>query len=120
MAEGTFSDTRVEVWLGDFKTLWVGLHYDNPRTAGEYASEVFGGSYARVRTTMSDPVNRVIFNESDLSFNGLPAVKLTHIAGWSQAYNGTMEFSVPLPAPRVIVTGKGYYIPAGEIAITIP
>ena len=120
MAEGTFSDTRVAAWLGELATMWIGLHYDNPRSAGEYSSEVFGGAYTRLKVKMSEPVNRVIFNENDLQFNGLPAIKLTHLSGWDAAYNGTMEFSVPLPTPVVIASGKGYYVPAGEIAITLP
>lgn len=120
MATGAFSDTRAEIWLKQLGTLWISLHYDNPRTAGEYASEVFGGAYTRIKTVMSDPVNRVIFNTSDMNFAGLPAVKITHIAGWDKQYNGSMEFSVPLPSPVVVVAGKGYYLPANELAITIP
>lgn len=120
MATGSFSDTRAETWLKQLSTLWISLHYDNPRTAGEYASEVFGGAYTRIKTTMGEPVNRVIFNTSDCSFAGLPAVKITHIAGWNSQYKGQMEFSVPLPTPVVVVAGKGYYLPANELAITIP
>lgn len=120
MAEGTFSDTRAETWLSQLGTLWVALHYDNPRSAGEYSSEVFGGSYARQKISMSDPVDRVIFNVNDANFTGLPAVRITHIAGWSTQYNGTMEFSVPLPTPVVVATGKSYYLPANQLAISIP
>lgn len=88
MARGRFSDSRVHGWLAELATCYVSLHFDNPDTAGAYASEVFGGSYVRCKTTFSIPSNRATWNTSLISFTGLPACTLTHMGIWDAAYNG--------------------------------
>ena len=120
MEEGGFTDYRVNKWLKDMKSLYIGLHYANPNVSGAYASEVFGGSYARVLATFSEPDGRVIFNESTLTFRGMPSVKITHISGWDDQYSGNMEIYIPLTEPFAVQAGKSYEIQASMLAISLP
>lgn len=120
MQNGSFSDYRVHKWLTDMGTIWVALHYDDPTIAGAYASEVFGGSYQRVRVEFSEPVNRVIFNSQDVTFKGLPTIRITHLVGWDNQYSGNMEFSVPLPEAINVLAGKSFRIPTETLAISLP
>ena len=120
MASGVFSDYRVEKWLLELKQMWVSLHYDDPSISGAYASEVFGGSYTRVRTTFSDPVGRVIFNESDMLFRGLPTVRITHVGAWDAQYNGNLELSVPLPTAVSVMAGKSFQLRSEQLGISLP
>lgn len=115
---GRFSDYRVEKWLDDLSVVWIAAHYDNPDVAGAYASEVFGGSYARVRCPMTQTANRAVFNLQPINILGLPAVTVTHIAGWDNQINGNMEFSIALPSPVRVVAGKSLPIPANTIALS--
>lgn len=120
MDTGGFSDYRANLWLDEVKTVWIGLHYADPNSSGAYASEVFGGSYRRVQTTFTDPDARVMFNDASIIFKGLPAVKITFIAGWDAQYNGNMEFYIPVTNPVTVLAGKGYTIDANQLAISLP
>jgi len=120
MSHGMFSDYRVEKWLDELSSVWFSLHYDDPQTAGDYASEIFGGSYARVKGEMTEATGRVIFNSSDILFKGLPTVVITHIGGWNTKYNGDLEFSLPLPEPVRVLAGKQFLITGGELALNLP
>lgn len=115
---GRFSDHRVELWLNELSTIWLAAHYDNPDVAGAYASEVFGGSYARVMCPLTQSSNRVVYNLNPVTILGLPAVTVTHIAGWDTQINGNMEFSIPLPSPVRVLAGKSLPIPASAIALS--
>ena len=120
MASGTFSDYRIHLWLDDLAVLWLALHFDDPNIAGAYASEVFGGSYSRVKATFSAPEGRVIFNDDTVEWTGLPTTKITHIAGWNSQYNGDMEYSVPLPKTVHMTAGKRYQVSSEMLAISLP
>jgi len=120
MEIGGFSDYRANKWLTDIDKIWVALHYADPNISGAYASEVFGGSYSRVKTDFTDPDGRVMFNSSSIVFKGLPAVRLTHIAGWDKQYNGNMEFYIPLGTPTAVLAGKSFEVQASQLAISLP
>jgi hypothetical protein len=119
MQVGGFSDYRANKWLTQLSTVWIGLHYADPNISGAYASEVFGGSYARKKVTFTAPDARVMFNGESIVFKGLPSVRLTHIAGWDKQYNGNMEFYIPLTSQVTILAGKGFTIDADQLAINI-
>lgn len=118
MTTGKFSDYRVNRWLNEIEDCWLALHFDNPDVAGAYASEVFGGSYTRMKCKMSSASNRGIYSLDSVLFTGLPAVGITHIAGWDAQYNGNLEWSAPLANPVKIPLGKTYSVPAGVIALS--
>jgi hypothetical protein len=115
---GRFSDYQVNKWLDDFNKVWVAAHFDNPDVAGAYASEVFGGSYARLQVVMDQSTNRVVYNTADFSIKGLPAVTVTHLAGWDVQINGNLLFSVELPAPMRIAAGKSLDVKKQTIALS--
>jgi hypothetical protein len=119
-AQGLFSDYRINLWLADLTTLWLGLAFDDPNIAGAYASEVFGGSYARIKVVFGDPDGRAIFNTSDITWTGMPATRVTHVVGWNAQYNGDMEYSVPLPQAQPVLAGKKFSVPSAALAISLP
>lgn len=119
MSTGPFSTYQVHEWLGDIATGWAALHFDNPETAGAYASEFFGGSYTRIAYTMTQPTNRGMFTLTDLVFTGLPAGKILYIAGWDAQYNGNYLWSAPLPSPVTVLAGKSKSFPAGTIGLSM-
>jgi len=120
MESGNFSDYRVHLWLAQLGKTWVALHFADPNVSGAYASEVFGGSYSRMKTTWSTPDSRVMFNEVSVYFKGLPSVKISFIAGWDKQYNGNLEFCIPLTDPVPVLAGRGYTIDANMLALSLP
>lgn len=115
----TFTDYRVHQWLSQFTELWLSLHYDNPDTAGAYASELFSGSYTRIAVTMGVPNSRGVFVTSDVTFTGLPATRITHLGGWDAQYNGNLEFSAPLPAILTVLAGSSKTFPSNTIGLSM-
>jgi hypothetical protein len=120
MDEGNFSDYRANKWLDQIGSLWIALHYADPSISGAYASEVFGGSYTRVKAEFSDADNRSIFNTSSIIFRGMPNVNITFIGGWDAHYNGNLELYIPLATPAIVQAGKTYTIDASMLAISLP
>lgn len=120
MATGRFSDNRVEIWLNELQSVWLSLHFADPEINGAYASEVFGGSYGRIKVSFTQPVERVIFLDSDAVFRGLPVVKVTHIGAWDSQYNGNLEFSAPLETEIYVVAGGSVRIGVESLAISLP
>lgn len=118
-AAGAFSPFQVHEWLESVRKGWLALHYEDPDISGAYASEVFGGSYTRVRYEMSQPSNMAMFMLTDILYIGLPAVKVTHVAGWDDQNGGNWRWSAPLPAPHTVFEGKTLSLPAGTIALSL-
>lgn len=119
MSNGGFTDYQVEKWLSQLTHSWVSLHYTHPVIDGAYASEVFGGSYVRQRVDMSSPGSRAIYVEQDARFQGLPHVRITHIAGWTTQYNGDMQWWAEIPEPSVVLEGKSFIVPSSLIALSL-
>lgn len=115
----SFTDYRVHQWLGQFSTIWLSLHYDNPDVAGAYASELFSGSYARAKASVGQPSNRGVFIISDVTFVGLPSTRITHLGGWDAQYNGNLEFSSPLPSPLTVLAGGSKSFPGNSVVLSM-
>ena len=114
-----FTDYRINKWLSQLTTLWISMHYDNPDTAGAYASELFAGSYVRQKATIGSVSNKGVYIINGITFTGLPDTRITHIAGWDAQYSGNMEFSNPLPSPIIAISGSSKTFPALTIALSI-
>lgn len=115
-----FTDTIVDGWLRDIvDQCYLALHFDNPDLAGAYASEVFGGGYKRILTTFTTPDSRACFNDSDITWNGLPAITITHIAGWDALVNGNLMFFGLLPDPYRVQLGKSFTLSPFDLALSI-
>jgi hypothetical protein len=119
-AQGLFSDRRVNLWLSQLTSVYLGLAFDDPNIAGAYASEVFGGSYARILVAFDTPDGRAIFNTSDVVWTGMPATRVTHVVAWNAQYNGDMEYSVPLAKAEPVEAGKKFTVPSATLAISLP
>lgn len=115
-----FTDTIVDGWLRDIvENCYLSLHFDNPDLAGAYASEVFGGSYRRVKGSFTTPDSRACFNDTDVTWKGLPNITLTHIGGWDALVSGNLMFYGALPEPVRMTTGKNYTLPSFDISLSI-
>lgn len=116
---GRVTDFQAEAWLSSLGPAWFGLHHDNPVLAGAYASEVFGGGYARARSELSAPSNRSTWNLERLVYHSMPSVVVTHIGLWNAEVNGDLLVSIALDEPVNIVLSKTFSIPEREIAVSI-
>lgn len=120
MASGVFTEYLIEQWLNEIRNVWVSLHYADPTVDGNYASEVFGGSYGRVSVSFTDPNARVIFNDQDIIFRGMPTILVTHAGAWDAQYNGNMLYSAPLANPTRVIAGTSFRMDAESLAISLP
>lgn len=120
MSIGRFSDYQVEQWLSAYTSgCYLALHYDNPDVAGAYASEVFGGSYQRRKTTFTSPDGRTVLNLNAVKWTGLPAAIVTHVAGWDAQNNGNLLWSSSLDAVTRVTQGGGFMLGARVLALSI-
>lgn len=117
---GTFADDLVNGWLAAVAdTCWVSLHFDDPATAGAYASEYSGDGYKRVLAHFSNVTNRAIWNANALQFTGLDAGTITHLGGWNASLNGDLLFSTELPAPVRLTRGQGFTVNSEQLALSL-
>jgi hypothetical protein len=120
MSDGTWSDEQVHLWLQDVADAgWVSLHYDSPILGGLDRAEISGGGYKRIKVSFSQPSNRIIWSLTDARFTGLVQTQLTHFGIWSGESLGMLRASGLLPTKVIILNGKGFVIPAGELALSI-
>jgi len=121
MSVGRFSDYQVQQWLTDASQdgYWLALHYDNPDIAGAYASEVFGGTYKRVRADFTSVDGRTIWNAGPVRWPGLPSIVITHVAGWDAQLNGNLLWYSSLDAVVRITQGSAWAVSANTIALSM-
>ena len=121
MTIGRFSDFQVERWLGFLaqEGCYLALHYDNPDVAGAYASEVFGGTYRRVLADFSSVDGRTVWNTAPAKWTGLPAVGITHIAGWDAVVNGNLLWYSALPSIARVQVGQAFTLAGNTIALSV-
>lgn len=116
---GSFTDHQIEKMLALVNISWISLHYENPQVSGNYASEVFGGSYERQRATFGAPQDRGITITNGVLFTGLPAIAVTHIGGWDAKNNGNMDWYAPLERASRTFAGGTLSLPADSIVLSI-
>jgi len=117
---GRITNWQTEQWLQDIvENTYVAIHFDNPDVAGEWNSELFGGGYVRQKAAMYSPNDRAVWNSKAVTFNGLPAVLITHVCGWDAQINGNMRFSIALPEPVRVLAGSRYSFGPGVLAVSL-
>jgi hypothetical protein len=100
----------------------ISLHTADPGTTG--ASEVVGGSYARVAVTLGAASGGVKSNTNSLAFNVPSGTTITHWAGWNASTSGTFRISGELvdgngdPVSQNFATAGTYTVAAGELDLT--
>lgn len=116
---GKISAYQAERWLDQLQNSWVALHYEDPDISGAYASEVFGGGYARYPVTFSSASGRSIWNETSVVFAGLPSVVVTYIGLWDAAVNGNHLATMYLDTPVMVGAGGSMEWGPTSIAVTL-
>jgi hypothetical protein len=117
--DGSFTDAKVHEWLQEIaENCYVSLHYDTPAYGGLGDCEIEGGGYTRSKVAMSQPANRAIWSLEDARFSGLIQNKLTHFGIYNTAIGGMLVAYAPLPEPKTVLTGWGYTIHEGELALS--
>ena len=116
---GRISSYQAERWLADFQQSWVAMHYDDPEVAGAYASEVFGGGYARAQAIFTTPSSRAIWNVDPITFAGFPSVTITHLGLWDQEIGGNYMASIALDVPVRLLAGKQVVYAPNAIAVSL-
>jgi hypothetical protein len=123
---GIITDAQVHRWLQDIADAgFVSLHYDTPALSGVDKAEISGGGYRRFKMKWSDPDNRAIWSLDDARFTGLVQSKITHFGIWNKLNKGSRSDTAILMAyteldvPVRVLNGKGFVIPAGQIAVSM-
>jgi hypothetical protein len=80
--------------------------YTTPTTEAGGGTEVVGGSYARLAITFNAGSAGLAEQASNLSFTGMPACTVSHIAILDDPTAGNMLLHSALPA-KVVVTAGG-------------
>jgi hypothetical protein len=118
--EGTVTDQQVHIWLQEIADSgFVSLHFDTPALGGIDKAELSGGGYKRFKMAWSDPDNRAIWSTIDARFTGLMQTKVTYFGIWNQLNKGRLIAYAELTNPVAILNGKGFVIPAQQIAVSM-
>lgn len=86
---------------------YISLHTADPGTTG--ASEVTGGTYARVQTTWAAAASGSKAG-SQVTINVPTGVTITHFGVWSAATAGTFTFGAALSASQAFASAGSYAI----------
>jgi hypothetical protein len=112
--------STTEVNQASVQTGWayISLHSADPGTTG--ASEISGGTYARVAVTWNAPAAGVSTNVGAISINLPASTTAAFIGVWSAITAGTYMFGGAL-SPNVTngVTPGAVSIAAGAISMTV-
>jgi hypothetical protein len=96
------------------KTPYLSLHTADPGYTG--ASELTGGSYARVNggPKFKAAASRALDNDVEIQFTGLPACTVTHFGVWDAATNGNFLWGGQLGSSRTFQAGDFGAYAVGE------
>jgi len=100
-----------------FTNHYLGLHDNDPTTAGLASSEISGGSYARQRITWTAPSNRTVANTNQLVFYNLPACTISYFGIWELATGSNCVYSLALPTTLTVNYGGTFIVPVNDLAI---
>lgn len=119
MSDGSVTPEQAHAWLQEIADNgWVSLHYDSPALGGEDRAEIIGGGYQRFKMVWSQPNNLAIWSLVDARFTGLVQTKLVYFGIWDKKNKGFLRAYGDLPAPVVVLNGKGYVLHAGLLAVS--
>lgn len=111
---------QVNKWLNEINgVIWVALHFDDPGTSDPNVTEVFGGSYIRVKAAMALPVNGAMFNATAITFTGMPKTAVTHVGFWDSKTYGNLLGYTPFAKTVLVQPGRAITLPAGQVALSI-
>jgi len=117
--DGGISDEQANLWLTEIaENGWISLHYDNPSLGGVERAEISGGGYDRFKMIWSPPRGRSIWSTIDARFNGLLQTKVVYFGVWDVRYKGFLRAYAELPEPGIILTGNGFALYAGQLAVS--
>lgn len=117
--DGGITDEQANIWLADVAANgWVSLHYDNPSLGGAERAEISGGGYVRFKMVWSPARNRSIWSLQDARFNGLQQTKILYFGVWDLQYKGFLRAYAELPDPGFVLTGNGFVLHSGQLAVS--
>jgi len=113
------SDYQIIEWLSTIQNCWIALHISNPALADNAAdTEVQGGAYER--QPMAFDLDNTVLSSSTRAKFFTPDAEITYLAGWNHQYKGKMLWYTPIDdEPKLVRRGGSFFIPKGEIAISI-
>jgi hypothetical protein len=96
---------------------YVSLHTADSGETG--ASEVAGGSYARVQAAFDTAASGAVSNTAIIDFTGMPAATVTHVGIWDASGAGNFLWGGALAAPKTTGAGDTLRLPAGDLDVTL-
>ena len=97
--------------------VWLSLHFADPGDTG--ASEVAGGSYARLASAWSAAGSGASTTTSSLTFLDMPSVEVTHLAAWDAETGGHFLFRITPTAPAAYTAGQDAFVAVGGLDATM-
>jgi hypothetical protein len=98
-------------------TIYLSLHTADPGETG--ADECTGGSYARQSIAFGAASSGAVANTGAISFTGMPAATVTHVALWDASSTGNCYWSGALTAPKTVGAGDTVSFAIGEVDVSI-
>lgn len=103
-------------------TVYVALFdADDGLEAGTLTGEVTGGSYARQAVAFDAPSAGAVDNTGAVTFTGMPAVTVTHVALMDGAVEGAgnVLFHGPMVTPKTVGSGDTFSIAIGDLVASL-
>ena len=98
---------------------WLALHANDPTATGNPATEISGGSYARLGITWTTASGRTIANSSQLTWYNLPATTIKFLAVWDAVTSGNCLHVVTVTPNIVTTTGGTFVVPVNDVSVTM-
>lgn len=96
--------------------VFMSLHTDEPGLSG--ANEVAGQSYSRqIADAFSVAKAGEKTSTSDITFDNMPGVTVTHIGVWDAKAGGNFVWAAPLLNKRTIYEGDTLRLRAGNVVL---
>jgi hypothetical protein len=113
-ASTTAENSALSSLVGTY--IYLSLHSATPGTTG--ASEISGGTYARVSVTWGTPASGSVSNTNTLTVNVPASTTVAFFGLWSAATAGTYGIGGSLSSSQTFNTAGTYTIAAGGLTLT--
>lgn len=97
-------------------TVYLAL-FTSPTTTAGGGTEVTGGSYVRKAIAFTATSPGLATQTSDITWTGMPACVLTHIAIMTASTAGNMLIFGALLSHQTILAGQSYIADAGDVRV---
>lgn len=100
-------------------TVYLALYTVMPDADNTGGTEVTGGSYAREALSFGLPSGGIAYNDTSITFTGMPACTIVGAGVLDASTSGNLLFFSSFSAPQLIAAGLEVTVAIGDIAVVI-